>query len=80
MNLRNTADREKGTRCPSLSLRETQCLYNSVTMATTAKEVPHLDIIKQLPQAPWRHHHGCVQLSDVAFAQGNVVISCEALE
>lgn len=39
---------------------------------------PSLDIDEQLPQVSWRHHQGCVQLSDVAFVQGNVMISCEA--
>lgn len=39
---------------------------------------PSLDIDEQLPQVPWRHHQSCVQLSDVAFVQSNVMISCEA--
>lgn len=39
----------------------------------------HLDIDEQLPEVPWGHHHGCVQLCDVAFVQSNVMISCEAL-
>lgn len=42
--------------------------------------VPHLDIDEQLPQVPRRHHQGRVQLSDVAFVQSDVMISCQALE
>lgn len=39
---------------------------------------PPLDVDKQLPQVPWRHHQCRVQFSDVAFVQSNVMISCEA--
>lgn len=39
---------------------------------------PSLDINEQFPQAPWRHHHSRVQLSDVAFVQSNVMVSCKA--
>lgn len=39
---------------------------------------PSLDIGQQLPQVTWRHHQGRVQLGDVTFVQGNVMVSCEA--
>lgn len=41
---------------------------------------PHLDVDEQLPQVPGWHHHGGVELGDVAFVQSDVVISGESLE
>lgn len=42
--------------------------------------VLYLDIDEQLPQVAWRHHQGRVELSDVAFVQSDVMVSCEPLE
>lgn len=50
-------------------------LLNDVSLG---KVRPSLDVDEQLPQAPWRHHQSCVQLSNVTFVQCNVIISCEA--
>lgn len=50
-------------------------------MAPSSRSLPsHLDVDEQLPQVPRRHHHGGVELGDVALVQGDVVISRETLE
>lgn len=40
----------------------------------------HLEVDEQFPQALWGHHHGRVQLGDVALVQSDVIVSCEALQ
>lgn len=64
-----------GTRRPSLSLPDSQ----SSAAGLSAVTAPHLDVDEQLPQVPGWHHHGGVELGDVAFVQSDVVISCETL-
>jgi len=54
--------------------------HSSASDASAEDGAPHLDVDEQLPQAAWRHHQGCVELRDVAFVQGDVVISREALK
>lgn len=45
-----------------------------------AGTVLYLDVDEQLPQVPRLHHHGGVQLCDVALVQSNVIVSREALQ
>ena len=82
---RNTANRKMGTCCPSLSQTAVpllQSFHNGFHQwhHRWIQRGPHLDVDEQLPQVPWRHHQSGVQLSDVAFVQSNVMISCEALK
>lgn len=52
----------------------------ALAMVTAKSAGGYLDVDEQLPQVPRGHHHGRVQLCDVALVQSNVIVSCKALQ
>lgn len=55
--------------------------YYSYIATTVSLKVQfcHLNVDKKLPEVAWRHHDGGVQLDNVAFVQGDVMVGSQSL-